>query len=89
MALFRYLTKGKKSDSTGPDFDKTRELLDKGNSPSPSKRGSYKQYSPKLRCEIGKYATDHIGGGKWSTQSKQCKNLYMKASGGKNLICYK
>jgi hypothetical protein len=38
---------------------KTRELLDKENSPSPSKRGSYKQYSPKLRCEIGKYATEN------------------------------
>ena len=43
----------------GPDFDKTRELLDKGNSPSPSKRGSYKNYSPNLRYEKGKYATEN------------------------------
>jgi len=59
MALFRYLTKEKNLIPPGPDFDKTRELLDKGNSPSPSKRGSYKQYSPKLRCEIGKYVTEN------------------------------
>lgn len=59
MSLLKFLTKDKENNPIpdGPQFDKTRELLDK--SPTPSKRGSYKNYSPKQRFDIGKYAAEN------------------------------
>jgi hypothetical protein len=48
----------------GEEFVKANELVEeinesRGGSPTPSKRGTYKIFSPKQRYEIGKYASEH------------------------------
>ena len=64
MALFKYLTKEKDKLVEGEEFVKANELVEeinesRGGSPTPSKRGTYKIFSPKQRYEIGKYASEH------------------------------
>jgi hypothetical protein len=48
----------------GEEFVKANELVEeinesRGGSPTPSKGGTYKIFSPKQRYEIGKYASEH------------------------------
>jgi hypothetical protein len=49
---------------TTAEFVKANELVEemkesRGGSPTPSKRGTYKIFSPKQRYEIGQYASEH------------------------------
>jgi hypothetical protein len=68
MALFKYLTKEKDKLVEGEEFVKANELVEEINesrrgSPTPSKRGTYKIFSPKQRYEIGQYASEILATG--------------------------
>ena len=68
MALMRYFkTKDGLPDLKGtlsrsipsPAIAEANKEVRKATNEKPSKRGSYKRYSPHLRAEIGQYASHH------------------------------
>lgn len=60
MLKFVSKLKDKTPIAEGEEFERTRELFQNASTPSPNKkRGSYGQYTPKQRFEIGKYAAEN------------------------------